>query len=149
MKNKMISVLAAAAISIGIGIAATSSATAAPAISEMQSSAYAGSVPLLQQTFGPRNNKYIPHLSFAAESITEAVMMHLRQPFDVPSNRRHSRAWEGAGIGLMFEARRYEIDIAAQILTCQLLHEEGLLDNSQRRCKIGASVFFGNIHRLQ
>ncbi len=61
MKNKMISVLAAAAISIGIGIAATSSATAAPAISEMQSSAYAGSVPLLQQTFGPRKNKYIPH----------------------------------------------------------------------------------------
>ena len=42
MKNKTISVLAAAAISIGLGLAATSSATAAPAIGQMQTSAYAG-----------------------------------------------------------------------------------------------------------
>ena len=49
----------------------------------------------------------------------------------------------------MPEARRSEIGIAAQILTCQLLNEEGLLDNSQRRCKIVASVFFGHIQRLQ
>ncbi len=76
-------------------------------------------------------------------------MRHLRQPFDVPSNRRHSRAWEGAGIGLMSGARRYEIGIAAQILMRQLLHEEGLLNNSQRRRNIGASLFFGSIHCLQ
>ncbi len=42
MRNKTISVLAAAAISIGVGFAATSGATAAPTIGEMQASAYAG-----------------------------------------------------------------------------------------------------------
>ena len=41
MKNKTISVLAAAVISIGVGLAATSSATAAPAIGQMQTSTYA------------------------------------------------------------------------------------------------------------
>ena len=61
MRNKTISVLATAAFSICVGFAATSSATAAPAIGQMQTSAYAGSVPLLQQTFGPRKNKYIEH----------------------------------------------------------------------------------------
>ena len=52
MKNKTISILAAAAISIGVGFAATSSATAAPAMGEMQASAYADT-DLLAQAGGP------------------------------------------------------------------------------------------------
>ncbi len=105
-------------------------------------------LPSIPVEFWPSNATSFRRFARAAGERSEYAPANVPARPD-PFCRWRRRAWEGAGIGLMSEARRYEIGIAAQILTCQLLHEEGLLDNSQLRCDIGASVFFGNIHRLQ